>query len=656
MPWAFRRRRRPVGERLHARDHAVGLEVAADRGRCCRRRGPRRAPVRCRRRCSPAGPGEQVLDLVDALADGEHRRRTATAARTTRTTRQLASTRRRRGRPRRRWSCSPWGSGSSKNEGPCVVVVDVLEGPVLVLVGHGSPCSVVPAADTASPGTRPVARSASSAFCRMTTAAAWSTTARRDFPLRPRSRSTASAETVLSRSSKSRTPTPVGREHRGQRAGERRGPWRPPAPRRRTRSGAGRRPPRPPSCSSTSAASRSRSPRPRATVSTGRGDEPVGVATGDADAHVAHVDAEPTLAPRLTRPGARSTSARTSASAWSACAASAPPPCATSSLPPPLPPSAAVGDLDQRVRRQAPRARLVVDRDDHRRLAVDGRRRPPPRRAVRPAAGRARRGRACARPRRRHRRRGARRSRPRRRPRAARASSPAAASSWATRTRSISFSAPRSRSTRSATRSGSSSGRALSASLSWATSTCSRARKRYASAPTSASTRRTPEPIDDSPSSLTTPSCADRPVCVPPQSSRAQSPTRDDPHLVAVLLAEERHRAGADRLLLAHDLGVHRQVREHQVVDPRLDVVRAPRSAPRRSPRSRTGSDRARSPSPAWVAVSPSASRNALCTMCVAVCARLIDRRRSTSTSACACSPERHLTVRAPAPGGRSAR
>ena len=37
---------------------------------------------------------------------------------------------------------------------------------------------------------------------------------------------------------------------------------------------------------------------------------------------------------------------------------------------------------------------------------------------------------------------------------------------------------------------------------------------------------------------------------------------------------------------------------------------------------------------PAWVAVSPSASRNALCTRWVAVCARLIARRRSTSTSA----------------------
>ena len=42
---------------------------------------------------------------------------------------------------------------------------------------------------------------------------------------------------------------------------------------------------------------------------------------------------------------------------------------------------------------------------------------------------------------------------------------------------------------------------------------------------------------------------------------------------------------------------------------------------------------------PAWVAVSPSASRNALCTMWVAVCERLIDLRRSTSTSDCAWPP-----------------
>ena len=42
---------------------------------------------------------------------------------------------------------------------------------------------------------------------------------------------------------------------------------------------------------------------------------------------------------------------------------------------------------------------------------------------------------------------------------------------------------------------------------------------------------------------------------------------------------------------------------------------------------------------PIWVAVSPSASRNALCTMCVAVWARLIASRRSRSTTAWACCP-----------------
>ena len=42
---------------------------------------------------------------------------------------------------------------------------------------------------------------------------------------------------------------------------------------------------------------------------------------------------------------------------------------------------------------------------------------------------------------------------------------------------------------------------------------------------------------------------------------------------------------------------------------------------------------------PRLVALSPSASRNALWTMCVAVCAREIDRRRSTSTSLCASRP-----------------
>ena len=51
---------------------------------------------------------------------------------------------------------------------------------------------------------------------------------------------------------------------------------------------------------------------------------------------------------------------------------------------------------------------------------------------------------------------------------------------------------------------------------------------------------------------------------------------------------------------------------------------------------------------PAWVAVSPSASRNALCTMWVAVWAREIARRRSRSTQASAPGAEVHLAVEHP--------
>ncbi len=48
---------------------------------------------------------------------------------------------------------------------------------------------------------------------------------------------------------------------------------------------------------------------------------------------------------------------------------------------------------------------------------------------------------------------------------------------------------------------------------------------------------------------------------------------RDDPDLVAVLLAEQRHRAGlAGGVDPAHDLGVHREVVDEHRVDPLLDV------------------------------------------------------------------------------------
>ena len=75
-------------------------------------------------------------------------------------------------------------------------------------------------------------------------------------------------------------------------------------------------------------------------------------------------------------------------------------------------------------------------------------------------------------------------------------------------------------------RSGNSSTRApLTISVSELSKTCSRAKKLYASAPTRASTRRTPAPIEDSLNNLITPSCPERETCVPPHNSLAQSPT-----------------------------------------------------------------------------------------------------------------------------------
>ncbi len=152
------------------------------------------------------------------------------------------------------------------------------------------------------------------------------------------------------------------------------------------------------------------------------------------------------------------------------------------------------------------------------------------------------------------------------------ASCPAAASTCWTRTRSISFSAVRSRSTRSWTRSGSSSGRALSASLKLrdedvlarqeavGVAADERLHASYAGPD-----GRLAEQLDHA-------------ELAGPAGVRAAAelarPVADGDHadLVAVLLAEQRHRPGPARLVLAHDLGVHGEVGEHEVVDPGLDV------------------------------------------------------------------------------------
>ena len=167
-------------------------------------------------------------------------------------------------------------------------------------------------------------------------------------PLRPRSRSIASADTVVSRSSHSRTGT--GATRRGQPAGEladldRRRPLA-----ARERAGqpddhldrlllgdqiarAGRRSP-----------GRAARSRPGVARKPGR------VAAGDADPGVAGVEPEPYAGRTGSAPAGRARRPRraTSASASSMREASVPPPWATSSLPPPLPPTSGADGADQR--------------------------------------------------------------------------------------------------------------------------------------------------------------------------------------------------------------------------------------------------------------------------------------------------------------------
>ena len=131
------------------------------------------------------------------------------------------------------------------------------------------------------------------------------------------------------------------------------------------------------------------------------------------------------------------------------------------------------------------------------------------------------------------------------------ASSPAAASTCADRTFSRSFSTSRSRAVSAATRSGSSSGRTLSASVSWATSSVLAGQElvgvgadQRLDAAHAGADRRLAEELDQAElaGALRVGAAAElaRPVA-----------DRDDADLVAVLLAEQRHRADVARLLLA---------------------------------------------------------------------------------------------------------
>ena len=99
--------------------------------------------------------------------------------------------------------------------------------------------------------------------------------------------------------------------------------------------------------------------------------------------------------------------------------------------------------------------------------------------------------------------------------------------------------------------------------------------------PTSASTRRTPEPIDASEQDLHQAELAGAGHVGAAAQLAGVVADLDDPHLVAVLLAEQRHRAEPARLVLRGDERVHLEVAQQHLVDLLLDVVQHASAAPR---------------------------------------------------------------------------
>ena len=277
---------------------------------------------------------------------------------------------------------------------------------------------------------------------------------------------------------------------------------------------------------------------------------------------------------------ASATAFSTAASSVGAWSAGTPPPWARSALPPPRPDSAPL------TRSPADRPRPLrgrVDRHDQRRLAAgpgrDRDHRRPGRvdlaadllrqRAHVVAGGALRRLGADERDAA-HVARLRRRARPRRRAPAARAASPAPS--------------PRRAAARPSARPGRRPARLGTrySSASRDTSRCSRARKPNASMPTSASTRRTPEPIDASVQDLDQAELAGAGDVGAAAQLAGVVADLDDPHLVAVLLAEQRHRADPARLGLRGDERVHLEVAQQHLVDLLLDVVQHRRRHRRR--------------------------------------------------------------------------
>ena len=95
----------------------------------------------------------------------------------------------------------------------------------------------------------------------------------------------------------------------------------------------------------------------------------------------------------------------------------------------------------------------------------------------------------------------------------------------------------------------------------------------HASPEVTASIRRTPEPTEPSERIANGPISAVERTCVPPQSSRENAVDLDHAHEVAVLLAEEHHRAELPRLVDRRRERAHRDVLEDLLVDDPLDPL-----------------------------------------------------------------------------------
>ena len=129
-----------------------------------------------------------------------------------------------------------------------------------------------------------------------------------------------------------------------------------------------------------------------------------------------------------------------------------------------------------------------------------------------------------------------------------------------------------------------------------------------------------------------------RETCVPPQNSRERADV-EHAHLVAVLLAEQHHRARLLRLLDRHDLRARRRVLQDLGVHPRFHLADLARRSSACRARSRSASCRRRPASPFCCTCAPSTSRSALCMRCVTEWLRMVRARSAMSTRASTLSP-----------------